>query len=127
MTIKEREIPLEYDAFVAVYNEANANAKKALSGRQSAAEKPATAAPAPEPKAEVAAVDKGTGAIVGATPEEQKAEEALADAVKAEEKADADAKEMAGGGTPVEPNTGEAEPPAADKPKVRVRKRRTAE
>lgn len=127
LTIKEREIPLEYDAFVAVYNEANANAKKALSGRQSAAEKPATAAPAPEPKAEVAAVDKGTGAIVGATPEEQKAEEALADAVKAEEKADADAKEMAGGGTPVEPNTGEAEPPAVDKPKVRVRKRRTAE
>lgn len=127
LTIKEREIPLEYDAFVAVYNEANANAKKALSDRQSAAEKPAPAAPAPEPKAEVAAVDKGTGAIVGATPEEQKAEEALADAVKAEEKADADAKEMAGGGTPVEPNTGEAEPPAADKPKVRVRKRRTAE
>lgn len=128
LTIKEREIPLEYEAFVAVYNEANANARKALSGRQDAAEKPAPAAPTPEPKkVEVANVDKGTGAIVGATPEEQKAEEALADAVKAEEKADADAKEMAGGGTPVNPNTGEAEPPAADKPRVRTRKKRTAE
>jgi len=123
LTIKEREIPLEYDAFVEVYNEANANAKKALSGRQSAAEKPA---PKPE-KAEVADVDKGTGAIVGATPEEQKAEEALADAVKAEEKAAADAKEMAGGGTPVDPNTGEANPPAEEKPRVRRRKTRQAE
>jgi phage nucleotide-binding protein len=47
LTIKEREIPLEYDAFVAVYNEANTNAKKTLSGRREKAEAPAPAAITP--------------------------------------------------------------------------------
>ena len=47
LTIKEREIPLEYDAFVAVYNEANANAKKTLSGRREKTEVPAPEAPVP--------------------------------------------------------------------------------
>lgn len=120
LTIKEREIPLDYDSFVAVYNEANANARKALSGRQNAPETPAPAASTPEPKPDVNEVSP-------TIPEEQKAEEALADAVKAEEKEAADAKEMAGAVHPVEPNTGEVTPPAYDKPKVRTRKRRTAE
>lgn len=120
LTIKEREIPLDYDAFVSVYSEANANARKALSGRQNAPETPAPAASTPEPKPDV-------NEVAPTTPEEQKAEEALADAVKAEEKEAADAKEMAGAVHPVEPNTGEVTPPADDKPKVRTRKRRTAE
>lgn len=117
LTIKEREIPLDYGSFVTVYNEANANAKKALShGRKVGT--PPKAAPAPAPD-----TDPETPPWEG----EPKAEESLADAVKAEEKAAADAKEMAGAVTPADPNTGEATPPAEEKPRIRQRKRRTAE
>lgn len=125
LTIKEREIPLDYESFVDVYNEANSNAKKALSGRQEAAEKPAEApATTNRRRKEKPDVNQSSAPVE----EEQSAEEEqLAEAVKAEEKAEADAKEMGADGTPVEPNTGESEPPAPEKPKVRRRKARPAE
>lgn len=102
LTIREREIPLAFDAFAAVYSEANAVAQKAL-GRSAS---PARVESKP----------------TETTPEE----ETFADAVKAEEKADADAKEMAVSGGPVNPNTGEADPPPAERPKVRTRRKREA-
>ena len=102
LTIKEREIPLDYDAFVSVYSEANANARKALSGRQDAAEKPAPAASTPEPTTEP-------------TTEPEKADTP----VQAKEKPDVNVTE--------DEAAEQSESPADDKPKIRQRKRRTAE
>ena len=67
LIVKEDEINADYDEFISLYAEANANAAKAMNPVQEA----------PKPVESVKDVDKGTGAIVGATPEEQKAEEAV--------------------------------------------------
>ena len=67
LIVKEDEINADYDEFISLYAEANANAAKAMNSVQEA----------PKPVESVKDVDKGTGAIVGATPEEQKAEEAV--------------------------------------------------
>lgn len=59
LIVKEDEINADYDEFIALYEEANTNAAKAIGGTKSVRE-----------------VDTGTGTITGATPEEQKAIEA---------------------------------------------------
>ena len=56
LIVKEDEINADYDEFIALYEEANANAAKAIGGTKSVRE-----------------VDTGTGTITGETPEEQKA------------------------------------------------------
>ena len=61
LIVKEDEINADYDEFIALYAEANANAARAMNAKLVESVKD---------------VDKGTGAIVGTTPEEQKAEEA---------------------------------------------------
>ena len=61
LIVKEDEINADYDEFIALYAEANANAARAMNAK---------------PVESVKDVDKGTGAIVGTTPEVQKAEEA---------------------------------------------------
>ena len=60
LIVKEDEINADYDEFIALYAEANANAARAMNAK---------------PVESVKDVDKGTGAIVGTTPEVQKAEE----------------------------------------------------
>ena len=116
LIVKENEIPADYDAFVSLYAEANENAAKAMTGT----EKPDSK------KAKVAEVDKGTGAIVGATPEEQKAEEKAEEAVpvrkrKTKEEAVADeVKEMKAEPKEEKPDVN----PAADAPVRRTRKKR---
>ena len=66
LIVKEDEINADYDEFISLYAEANANAARAMNSVQEA----------PKPVESVKDVDKGTGAIVGTNPEEQKAEEA---------------------------------------------------
>lgn len=61
LIVKEDEINADYDEFIALYAEANANAARAMNAKLVESVKD---------------VDKGTGAIVGTTPEVQKAEEA---------------------------------------------------
>ena len=61
LIVKEDEINADYDEFIALYAEANANAARAMNAK---------------PIESVKDVDRGTGAIVGTTPEVQKAEEA---------------------------------------------------
>ena len=91
LIVKEDEINADYDEFISLYEEANANATKAIKeapdvnptseapSRKRKTKEEAVAEEVKEiekaEKAEIAEVDKGTGAIVGATPEEQKAEE----------------------------------------------------
>lgn len=71
--MKEDEINADYDEFISLYEEANRNASSVIK-KAPAAKKLETS--------EIAETDKGTGAIVGATPEEQKA---IEEAEKAEE------------------------------------------
>jgi len=125
---KTDEIPLDYDAFLDVYAEANEAAAQSM--HQTTSKAPARSTK----KAEVAEVDKGTGAIVGeevmnppvedAVPDKPlDAEEALA---KETAQAEAEDAEMKAAQESVEPNTGEVigqEEPA--KPRTRTRKRRT--
>ena len=125
---KTDEIPLDYDAFLDVYAEANEAAAQSM--HQTTSKAPARSIK----KAEVAEVDKGTGAIVGeevmnppvedAVPDKPlDAEEALA---KETAQAEAEDAEMKAAQESVEPNTGEVigqEEPA--KPRTRTRKRRT--
>ena len=88
LIVKEDEINADYDEFISLYEEANANASKAI--KEATDVNPTSEAPSRKrkekeealaeevkeietaEKAEVAEVDKGTGAITGATPEEQK-------------------------------------------------------
>ena len=88
LIVKEDEINADYDEFISLYEEANANASKAI--KETPDVNPTSEAPSRKrkekeealaeevkeietaEKAEVAEVDKGTGAITGATPEEQK-------------------------------------------------------
>ena len=128
---KTDEIPLDYDAFLEVYAEANEAAAQAMT--QTSA-KPAATSRRSTRKDSVAEVDKGTGAIVGeeimnppvedSVPSEPlDTEEALA-----QETAQAEQEEsLPFGGDPEpeqveEPSTTPAE---EQKPKTRVRKRRT--
>lgn len=67
LIVKEDEINADYDEFISLYAEANANAARAMNPVQEA----------PKPVESVKDVDKGTGVIVGATSEEQKTEEAV--------------------------------------------------
>lgn len=127
---KTDEIPLDYDAFLDVYAEANEAAAQSM--HQTTSKAPARSRSTK--KAEVAEVDKGTGAIVGeevmnppvedAVPDKPlDAEEALA---KETAQAEAEDAEMKAAQESVEPNTGEVigqEEPA--KPRTRTRKRRT--
>lgn len=113
---KTDEIPLEYDAFLQVYAEANEAAVASMS-------KESRPKASSRTKAEVAEVDKGTGAVVGESPkfsdqfmnipeEPVDSETALAqetEQVEAAEQAEAPASEPA---------------PEAAKPKTRTRKRR---
>lgn len=113
---KTDEIPLEYDAFLQVYAEANEAAVASMS-------KESRPKASSRTKAEVADVDKGTGAVVGESPkfsdqfmnipeEPVDSETALAqetEQVEAAEQAEAPASEPA---------------PEAAKPKTRTRKRR---
>lgn len=73
LIVKEDEINADYDEFISLYEEANRNASSVIK-KAPAAKKLETS--------EIAETDKGTGAIVGATPEEQKA---IEEAEKAEE------------------------------------------
>ena len=111
------EIPLDYDAFLDVYAEANEAAAQSM--HQTTSKTPTRSRSTK--KAEVAEVDKGTGAIVGeevmnppvedAVPSEPlDNEEALAQETKVAEAEDA----------PADPAPAEEQ-----KPKTRVRKRRT--
>lgn len=52
LTVNEREIPLDYEAFLAVYDEANKNAAKQLSGETVKTEEPKRGRKAPEPVVE---------------------------------------------------------------------------
>ena len=112
LIVKEDEIPADYDAFISLYAEANENAARAMTGE----EKPDSK------KAEVAEVDKGTGAIVGATPEEQKAEDEAAEETapvrKRKTKEEAIAEEVKEAEEKPDVN------PAADTPVRRTRKKR---
>ena len=91
LIVEEDEINADYDEFISLYDEANANAARAIKTGEKPDVNPTSEAPArkrktkeealadevketekPAEKAEIAEVDKGTGAIVGATPEEQK-------------------------------------------------------
>lgn len=105
LTVKEKEIPLSYDAFCAVYAEANKNASAVLPKAE------------PAPKAEKPDIN-----IAEAPAPEQ--EQAVAEAVAQEEKAAADAAEMNAGGQAIEPNSGEPMEAPAPKPVTRTRKRR---
>jgi hypothetical protein len=67
LIVKEDEINADYDEFIALYEEANSNAAKAMSKEEKPDVNPGS----------VKEVDTGTGTIVGATPEEQKQEEAV--------------------------------------------------
>ena len=58
LIVKEDEINADYDEFISLYEEANANASKAIGAVE-------------QPKS-VKKADSGTGTITGATPEEQK-------------------------------------------------------
>ena len=114
------EIPLDYDAFLDVYAEANEAAAQSMK-TPAATSKTSTRG---KKKDSVADVDKGTGAIVGDSPEEfmnppvedsvpsepLDKEEALAQETKVAEAEDA----------PADPAPAEEQ-----KPKTRVRKRRT--
>ena len=114
LIVKEDEIPADYDAFISLYAEANENAVKAMTGEEKPVEK----------KAEVAEVDKGTGAITGATPEEQKAED---EAEKAEEAAPVRKRKTKEEAIAEEVKEAEEKPdvnPAANTPVRRTRKKR---
>ena len=129
---KTDEIPLDYDAFLEVYAEANEAAAQAMT--QTSA-KPASSRRSTK-KDSVAEVDKGTGAIVGeeimnppvedSVPSEPlNTEEALAKEVAQAEAEDA---EMKAAQESVEPNTGEViGQEVTPEKKTRVRKRRTTE
>ena len=67
LIVKEDEINADYDEFIALYEEANSNAAKAMNKEEKPDVNPGS----------VKEVDTGTGTIVGATPEEQKQEEAV--------------------------------------------------
>lgn len=67
LIVKEDEINADYDEFIALYEEANSNAAKAMNKEEKPDTNPVS----------VKEVDTGTGTIVGATPEEQKQEEAV--------------------------------------------------
>lgn len=107
LTVREKEIPLDYNAFVQVYAEANKNTKAAVEDKP--ANKTKAQTPDVNPADEVPA------------PEQEKA---LAEAVKQEEAAAADAAEMNAGAQTIEPNSGEAMEAPAPKPVTRTRKRR---
>ena len=100
LTVSAKEIPLDYAAFVEVYNEANKNAAETLGGRnQSAPEQPNTNTPEPEKPVTVAS----------SAPEDDS---------KAEEPAQAEEQSKAPDPEPAAPA---AEPEA---PKPRSRRRR---
>ena len=116
---KTDEIPLDYDAFLDVYAEANEAAAQSMK-TPSTTSKASTRS---RKKDSVADVDKGTGAIVGEEPE------ALEDAIPSEplDNEEALAKEAAQAESEDigmnSPEDMEAE--AEQKPKTRTRKRRT--
>ena len=105
ITVEQKEIPLDYESFMAVYEEANKGKKKAA-------------------RAEVAKVDKGTGAIVGATPEEMKAEEEKPDSGSLED--DVQEAEEPVMNAPEVPSAAEKvqEAEQEEKPKTRTRRKR---
>lgn len=107
LTVKEKEIPLSYDAFCAIYDEANKNANTVL--------------PKPDkPKRE----SKPDINVASELPSPEQ-EAALAHSVKEEEKAAADNAEM-NEGISLQTNsvTGEVMEPPVTKPVTRTRKRR---
>lgn len=116
---KTDEIPLEYDAFLQVYAEANEAAVASMS-------KESRPKASSRTKAEVADVDKGTGAVVGESPkfsdqfmnipeEPVDSETALAQETEQVEAAEAAEQTEAPASEPA---------PEAAKPKTRTRKRR---
>lgn len=116
---KTDEIPLEYDAFLQVYAEANEAAVASMS-------KESRPKASSRTKAEVADVDKGTGAVVGESPKfsdqfmnipEEPVDNETALAQETEQVEAAEAAEQA------EAPASEPAPEAA-KPKTRTRKRR---
>lgn len=138
LTVKEREIPLDYDRFCRVYAEANQNAAAALSAAQPEQDKAPEQKPSEAPSSPVyntkndgaIMVDPVSAAVADTDPPwddrpKKDAEEAIAEQVKVEEKAAADAKEIEAAGSTSDPNTGEAEPAEPTAPVRRSRRKRT--
>jgi hypothetical protein len=110
----QTEIPLDYDAFLAVYDDANKAAASAMKGE----------APEPSPAPRGGRRTGANGKGDKGTPAEPKAPETTPDAPQGDdpdgsEKKDADVPPDEGENKP-----GEADPPAQEKPAVRTRKRR---
>jgi phage nucleotide-binding protein len=114
LTVKEKQIPLDYDAFVQVYAEANKNTKAAVQ-QDKPTRKPKAEKPDVNPAAEVPAPE-------AEEPAEMETPAGLAEAVQQEETAAADAADA--GMQTVEPNSGEVMEAPAPKPVTRTRKRR---
>ena len=117
------EIPLDYEAFLEVYDEANKNAAERMKG-----EKPAKGTNTHETPEKGLSDENMSSDSDSDAPVPKDAEEALADEVKVAEQKAAETKEMNEAvGQEVNPNNGEVMTPPADsdKPKPRTRRKRS--
>ena len=114
------EIPLDYEAFLEVYEEANKNAVETMKGEKPAKGRSGRKAPEKGLSDENMSSDSDSD-----TPLPKDAEEALADEVKVAEQEAAETKEMnEAAGQEVNPNNGEVMTPPADSDKSKPRTRR---
>ena len=123
LTTKTNEIALDYDAFLEVYDEANKAAVASMKG----SDNPDSGAKSSRGRSTRAKVEKGSdeenmSSDNGSEPEIKDAEQALADEVKVAEQEAAENAEM----NQSDADQGETqEAPVDDKPKTRIRKRRS--
>ncbi|NCB34063.1 MAG: NTP-binding protein [Erysipelotrichia bacterium] len=126
LTVSTTEIPLDYDAFLAVYAEANANAVKTMHGEkvEGAINGSSSTGRTGRTSRTVKNTPPETEAVPAPTDADAPDEKELAESVQKEEKEAADAAEMNAAPSNPEPNSGEAEPPVEQKPVTRTRKKR---